>query len=145
LARREKCRAAHPFLFHPPLLDDLEHVAHGIAHLLHEVRGQAGERTPYEAAVVDGAELVDEEVGVPGQVAGGWDADPQWPRALHEVCRERNNQRRRMARVEEWLRLNQQHRPRLAGLRPEARVQVGEPDLAASTSRDRARSPRTRR
>ena len=54
-----------------------EDLADGLVHAGHEGPGQAGERPLDEAAVVDGAELIDEEIRRPAQALGRGDADAE--------------------------------------------------------------------
>ncbi len=53
----------------------LQDLAHGAPHLRHQGGGQASQRPPYEAPIVDGPELVHEQIGGLPQTSGSRDSD----------------------------------------------------------------------
>ncbi len=53
------------------LLDQIDDLTDGQSDTPHEGAVEAGERASYPAAVVDGSELVDQQIGVPAQSSAG--------------------------------------------------------------------------
>src|ERR1035441_320977 len=121
------------------------HFQKSAANLFHLRVGQAKERTFHQAAVVDGAHLIHQQIRWLWKAPGSYNPDTQRLGILYEFRRERNHQSGGMSRIQQSLRLDDQNRTSLAGLSAVRRVQIGEPDLTALKHRDRSRWPRTRR
>jgi hypothetical protein len=50
----------------------------GLVDLLHQFRFQIGDGAGRDSPVVDGPDLVDEQIGIPGQLFTGFDPDAEW-------------------------------------------------------------------
>jgi hypothetical protein len=57
------------------LFHQLQDLAHGAPNLRHQGGGQASQWPSYEAPIIDGPELVHEQIGRPPQTSGSRDPD----------------------------------------------------------------------
>ncbi len=115
---------------------------------LHERRIEARQRATEEPLVVDRAKLIDEQIGIIAEPVGPLHTDSEWFCVFCEICRERNDESGRVARVDQRLTLNDENRTGFAGLSSSTRIEVGEPDLAtlhSGVDSIRANSALTRR
>lgn len=75
-------------------LREIEHILDGAGNGSELYGRKAGERSINQAAVVDGAQLVHQEVGFLAEFALGRDANPERVRVIHQLGREGNDERR---------------------------------------------------
>ena len=126
-------------------LDKVEDFADGFSHLAHEGVRQLRYRTLNEAPIVEGSELIDEEIGVASQAASGRNSDAEWLGILNQVGGKWNNERRGMVRIKKCLGLYDQDRPGLSWLGTSPGIQIREPEFPPLRHRDPARWRRNRR
>ena len=81
----------------------------------------------HQTSVVDRAELVHQEIRVAAKAPASGDPDTEGFGVRDEVGRERDDQCRRVIRLEQSLRLNDEDRARLARFRSATRLQVSKP------------------
>ena len=101
----------------------------GLTDLLKDRRVQIDQRSPCEPVVVDGPELVDQQVRILFKPFLGADADTQGEGIVDDVRGEGDNEGGRMVDIEEGLVLNDENRSGLSRLGAMTRVQVSQPDL----------------
>lgn len=94
--------------------DEIEDLAERLSHSCHEGVRKAGHRALSEAPIVDGPELVDQDVGVAAQTTGSSDSDAERLGVIHQVGGKWDDQRRRVICIEKRLGLDDEDWPGLA-------------------------------
>ncbi len=96
---------------------------------------QIGDGAGCDSPVVDGADLVDEQIGIAGQLLLSLDPDAEWFCIVDEIRRKGNDDRRGMARIQKGLILQNENGSGFSRLRPFLRVEVCQPDRPVLKSR----------
>jgi hypothetical protein len=82
-------------------LGEVQDLEEGLPDPGHQRRRELRQWTPNEPPVVDGAELVDEEIGLLAQAPEGGNADAERLGIVDEIGRQGNHQRRRVPGIQE--------------------------------------------
>ncbi len=88
------------------LFYQLQDLAHGAPNLCHQGGGQASQWPAYEAPIIDGPELVHEQIGRLSQTSGSRNPDAKGLGVVDQTRGEGNDQGGRVAGVEQRLRLD---------------------------------------
>ena len=105
--------------------DQLQDLAHGAPNLRHQGGGQASQWPSYEAPVIDGPELVHEQIGRLSQTSGSRDSDAKGLGVVDQGRGEGNDQGGRVVGVEQRLRLDDEDGARLAWLGSPTGIEAG--------------------
>ena len=70
----------------------VQHLANGCLNLAHEYRGTHAKRPGVQATIVDGAQLIDQKIGIVFQPGERLDPKPERFRVIDQVGREWNDQ-----------------------------------------------------
>lgn len=98
-----------------------------------------GDGAGCESPVVDGADLVDEQIGIPGQLFSGFDPDAEWFCVVDEIRRQGDDDRRGMARIQKGLVLQNENGSDFSWLGSCLRVEICQPDRPMLNSRGHVR------
>jgi len=107
----------------------------GLVDLLHQFRFQIGDGAGGDSPVVDGPDLVDEQIGILGQLFTGFDPDAEWFCISDEIRRQRYDNRGWMSRIQKGLILKNENGSRLSRFRPFLRVEICHPNRSMLNSR----------
>ena len=83
---------------------------------LHQHVIKGGERPGSESSIVYCSNLVNEKIGIPCELFTCLDPDAKRFRVVDEICRERDDDRRGMSRIQKSLILEDENRSRFPGL-----------------------------
>jgi hypothetical protein len=101
----------------------------------HQFRFQIGDGAGCDSSVVDGTDLVDEQIGIPDQLFAGFDPDAEWFCIVDEICRQGDDDRGGMSRIQKGLILKNENGYRFPRLRPFLRVEICQVDRSVANSR----------
>jgi len=107
----------------------------GLVDLLHQIGFQISDGAGCDSPVVDGTDLVNEKIGIPGELFTGFDPDAEWRCIVDEIRREGDDDRGWMSGIQKGLILKNEDGSRFSGLRPFLRVEICQPDRPVLKSR----------
>jgi len=112
-----------------------ENFQNGLVDSLHQFRFQIGDGAGCDSPVVDGTDLVNEQIGIPGQLFTGFDPDAEWLCIVDEIRRQGDDDRGWMSGIQKGLILKNEDGSRFSRLRPFLRVEICHPDRPVLKSR----------
>ena len=89
--------------FRQSVFGQVEDLQQRRSHPRHHARSDSHERAPDQPAIIDGPELIDQGIRVPLQVLRRGNPDPERFGLIHQACRERRDEGRRMPGVKQRL------------------------------------------
>ena len=96
---------------------------------------QIGDGAGGDSPVVDGADLIDEQIGISGQLFLGFDPDAEWFCIVDKIRGQGDYDRRGVAHIQKGLILQNENGSGFSRLRPLLRVEVCQPDDPVLKSR----------
>jgi hypothetical protein len=112
-----------------------DNLQNGLVDLFHQFRFQIGDGAGCDSPVVDCPDLVDEQIGIPDQLFAGFDPDAERLCIVDEICRQGDDDRGWMSRIQKGLILKNENGSRFPRLRPLLRVEICQPDRSMLNSR----------
>ena len=97
----------------------------GLIDLFHQFRFQISDGAGCNSPVVNGPDLVDEQVGIPDQLFAGFDPNAERFCIIDEIRRQGNDDRGWMSRIQESLILKNENGSGFPRLRPFCQAGVG--------------------
>lgn len=123
---------------------NVKHFLKGVIHLHHHRRINQCKWSFDQAAIINGPELINQEIRVLGQASGCRNPDAKRLRVISKVGRKGNDKGRWMVCIQERLCLHNENRAGFPGFGSAARLEVGQPDFATFMHWGCRQWPRTR-